>query len=228
MILLVNSWFWQPCFSLLHHTPQDKITWMRSINISDHQVNIRIIEVHSSVSPSHKLLIFFHFPSLSYKVLLLSILKWNLFYMQVWGSHPSTQETCGQTHHSTNPRSRSQKAQPNPEVFITSLMASFIENWTKANSFLFYSSSPKILFMDNELKTSGHERITNIPVIGTPTSPNLQQITHQVKVFNDVVVSYNNNFRLITPFTENITSSSTKYTKITSIPSRNNIERRWS
>jgi hypothetical protein len=62
------------------------------------------------------------------KIKVPSILKWNLFYMQVWGSHPSTHETCGQTHHSTNPRSRSLKAQPNPEVFITSLMASFIEN----------------------------------------------------------------------------------------------------
>ena len=43
--------------------------------------------------------------------------------------------------------------------------------------------------MDNNLKTSRHERTTNLPTTGTPTSQNLQQITCQVKILSDVVVS---------------------------------------
>jgi len=144
----------------------------------------------------------------------------NLFYMQVCGSHPSTHETYGQAHHSTNPRSRSQKAYSNHEVFMISLVTLSIENWTKTSFFLFYSSSPKVFFMDDDLKTSRYERIINLPTIVTPTSPILQQITHQVKVLNDVVVSSD----FFTPFTKNTTSNSIKCTKTTSVSLRNKIE----
>ena len=48
--------------------------------------------------------------------------------MQVYRSHPSTDKTCGQAHHSTNQSSRSQKTQFNPEVFMILLMPPFIEN----------------------------------------------------------------------------------------------------
>ena len=48
--------------------------------------------------------------------------------------------------------------------------------------------------MDDDLKTSRYERITNLSTIVTPTSPILKQITYQVKVLNNVIVSIQQQF----------------------------------
>jgi len=83
---------------------------------------------------------------------------------------------------------------------------------------LFYSSSPKILLIDDDLKTSRYERITNLPIIGTPTSPILQQIIYQVKVLNDVVISMQQQLQIFSlPSQKTQPSSFTNYTKTTSI-----------
>jgi hypothetical protein len=58
---------------------------------------------------------------------------------------------------------------------------------------LVYSLSPKVFLIDDDLKT---ERITNLSTIVTPTSLILKQITYQVKVFNNVIVSIQQRFQI--------------------------------
>jgi hypothetical protein len=36
--------------------------------------------------------------------------------------------------------------------------------------------------MIDDLEILGHEMVTNLPIVGTPTLPNIQQISHQIKV----------------------------------------------
>jgi hypothetical protein len=50
--------------------------------------------------------------------------------------------------------------------------------------------------MDDDLKTSRYERITNLSTIVTPTSLILKQITYQVKVLNNVIVSIQQQFQI--------------------------------